>query len=226
MKKRLISLLLTLSMVFSMVPMLGIGVGAIGYSHNASNMCYLIPYAYYANKYSSHEYFIAHYNINGTLNATNLESSFNNSVTTGIANSLDEASWIEKSSEACVQLLQKVFNQTGDFTVTDLYDKLLINMLLDKAATTLSDSTGTIKEIASSTTGLLSTTVKVVDAGGSGVADAISFHQLLTSLGDDGWTAFKNTLKADYFEASNFDIYNIKVGNKTAYVEANVIDNF
>lgn len=68
MKRRLLSLLLTLAMLFTMVPMMGIGVGAKVVTtpnpmHNiATSDCDLLPYAAAARKLNSINYYVANYN--------------------------------------------------------------------------------------------------------------------------------------------------------------------
>ena len=144
MKKRIISLILSLSMVCSMFVALETNVAAASYgvNHQTINdsLCNMMPYAYRAALFSSPKYYITHHNINNVYNVTSLENSFNNSPTTAILNSLKDSSGWEKFSTIVMTTLTTAFKFDGELTQQDLYDTLLISMLLDAAATEANDS--------------------------------------------------------------------------------------
>ena len=90
MKKRIISLILTLAMVSGLFVTLGTTVTANGVNHNANSndLCNMLTYAYNAMQFSSPKYYITHHNINNVYNATSLKKNFEDSPTTAIVNSL------------------------------------------------------------------------------------------------------------------------------------------
>ena len=138
MKKRLISLLLTLSMVFSMVPMLGIGVGATGAYHKDNKWCTMVPFAYRAASISSIDYFQAFKSIlYYGYDSEKIKSDFVASPFNVIYSDLywDRSVWEELSGSAR-KLLTQVFSEEHpitELTNDDIYDALIINALFDTA---------------------------------------------------------------------------------------------
>ena len=179
MKKRLISLLLTLAMVFGIVPMLGIGVGAAyGVNHRAENdtLCDLVPYAYRASLFSSTNYYITHHNIQRVYNADALERQYNNLPTTAIFNSIENANVWNSISLGCREILVTVFDFDCEFTQQDLYDSLLINMILERVVEEY-NADNLASDLLSKVTNVLNATVSIVDSAGENILEVISLHQ-------------------------------------------------
>ena len=141
MKKRIISFILILSMVSGLFVTFGTNVTANGVNHKSGSddLCNMLTYAYNAMQYSSPKYYIAHHNINNVYNADSLKENFDDSPTTAIVNSLKDSSGWEKFSTIVLEVLTTIFEFDGELTQQDLYDTLLISMLLEGAVKEAND---------------------------------------------------------------------------------------
>ena len=130
MRKRIISLLLALTMLIGMVPMFAVTADAAT-THNPYHkdgaLCYMLPYAYNAMQWSSADYYIAHYNIKHVYNYQNLKNSFDKGIPQTLANALDN------TANSTLTVVNEIFSFDGEFTEQDLYDYLLTSMLIGHA---------------------------------------------------------------------------------------------
>lgn len=142
MKRRLLSLLLTLAMLFTMVPMMGIGVGAessySGVYHTEDNpYCDLVRFAYRAALCGSTDYFQAFkflklYN----YSSANVKQQFEDSPFYVIYDDqYFDPDALEIMSDAVRTALNKAFSSDtiAPLQDADIYDALLLNALLDAA---------------------------------------------------------------------------------------------
>ena len=132
MKKRIISMLLVLTMMVGMVPAFSVNVGA---QHNPyhvnGQLCYMLPYAYNAMQWSSTDYYIAHYNIQHVYNYEHLRKSFEQ----GIPQAIDDS--LRNPASIITAVVNEVLHFDGEVTEQDLYDYMLTYMLIENA--TISD---------------------------------------------------------------------------------------
>ena len=132
MKKRIISLLLSLTMMTSMIPMLTITASAAAMHnpyHKDGNLCYMLPYAYNAMQFKSTDYYITHYNVEHIYNYANLASSFEQ----GIPQAIDDA--LSDPASTITAVVNEVITFDGEITEQDLYDYMLAYMLIEDATT-------------------------------------------------------------------------------------------
>ncbi len=164
MKKRIISFILILSMVSGLFVTFGTNVTANGVNHKSGSddLCNMLTYAYNAMQYSSPKYYIAHHNINNVYNADSLKENFDDSPTTAIVNSLKDSSGWEKFSTIVLEVLTTIFEFDGELTQQDLYDTLLISMLLEGAVKEAND-TDAVNETQSFISDIFSLTITVND---------------------------------------------------------------
>lgn len=225
MKKRIISLILTLAMVSGLFVNLGTTVTANGVNHNANSndLCNMLTYAYNAMQFSSPKYYITHHNINNVYNAASLKKNFEDSPTTAIVNSLKDSSGWEQFSTLVLLLLKTAFDFDGELTQQDLYDTLLISMLLEGAVEEANDITA-LSNAQSLLSDIFSLDVTISDKAAP-VAVPL-FNYLKTSVNRTAfWNSLKEALKKASIDETN-DVLTFTANGDTISIHSGLILDF
>ena len=225
MKKRIISLILTLAMVSGLFVTLGTTVTANGVNHNANSndLCNMLTYAYNAMQFSSPKYYITHHNINNVYNAASLKKNFEDSPTTAIVNSLKDSSGWEQFSTLALLLLKTAFDFDGELTQQDLYDTLLISMLLEGAVEEANDITA-LSKAQSFLSDIFSLDVTISDKAAP-VAVPL-FNYLKTSVNRTAfWNSLKEALKKASIDETN-DVLTFTANGDTISIHSGLILDF
>lgn len=196
MKRRLLSLLLTLAMLFTMVPMMGIGVGAVRYTHYCdvidSTLCNELPYAYRAMRVKNSEDFFSTwinlYDVRDDTGAIQYgydydSDKFQSMVENSLSTTLIENTSPLENVLVDFNLLRSALTDGSVtdllFTESDLYDALFLNMLLESAKS--NDVAYDIIEESQNIVDMLGSAVKVGDPGDTATYTVYTVEELLKS---------------------------------------------
>ena len=186
MKKRIISLMLVLTMMVGMVPMLGISINALGAVHDETNelKCMLVPYAYNGMKLFDNStvdpyfYFQAY----KVLIHDGYDAKWiNNDIADSSFNAIIEASlesYWHALGASVRQISSQILDQDFEIEKIDIYNNLLVNSLLDNAVEKITVE-GTLEIVYNSISDFLNWEITSSDGM------TLSMGSLINSLSDD-----------------------------------------
>ena len=125
MRKRIISLLLALSMLIGMVPMFAVTASANQTFEHNSDDCDMFPYAFLAQNTNSPNAYIASYNIIHGYGYKELRDLFNSGVPKTTRDNLNKS-----NNLSLIHAINALLNLDFEFIDQDVYDYILIYMLV------------------------------------------------------------------------------------------------